>query len=156
VGEVGWGCKERHAKLAKPAVLCSVQIFYTSRYMTAQDIKQDFEGALVKHLLFKSKLRSYLYGSNIPEAPIRDPEVCALGQWIRERRTGAYAHLKQEMRHLDTIHRQLHDIASRLMDLRQRGQVEAGIAGLADIQPITDEITQLLTSMQTRLQSQAD
>ena len=73
--------------------------------MTTQDIKQDFEGALVKHLLFKSKLRSFLYGTNTAEAPIRDPDVCALGHWIRERRTGIYAHLKEEMTQLDSIHR---------------------------------------------------
>jgi hypothetical protein len=123
--------------------------------MTTQDIKQDFEGALVKHLLFKSKLRSFLYGTNTSEAAIRDPEVCALGQWIRERRSGAYAHLKQEMTRLDKVHRQVHEVANRLMDLRQNGQPEAGIAGLADIQAMTDEITTLLTAMQVRLQQQA-
>ena len=122
--------------------------------MTAQDIKQDFEGALVKHLLFKSKLRSFLYGTNTAQAPIRDPEVCALGQWIRERRAGIYAHLTHEMSRIDTLHRQLHETANRLMDLRQAGQLDAGIAGLADIQPLADELTQLLTTLQTRLQTE--
>ena len=122
--------------------------------MTAQDIKQDFEGALVKHLLFKSKLRSFLYGTNIAEPPIRDPDICALGQWIRERRTGAYALLTKEMTELDTLHRQLHKGANRLMNLRQSGQPEAGIMGLADLQPLIDQITNLLTILQVRLQKQ--
>lgn len=123
--------------------------------MTSQDIKQDFEGALVKHLLFKSKLRSFLYGTNLAEGPIRDPDVCALGQWIRERRAGLYADLP-EMRQLDQMHRRLHEQANRLMDLRLAGQAEAGIARLAEVQPLTDQITALLTTLQARLQAQAD
>ena len=122
--------------------------------MTAQDIKQDFEGALVKHLLFKSKLRSFLYGTNIAESPIRDPDICTLGQWIRERRTGAYALLTKEMTELDTLHRQLHKGASRLMGLRQSGQSEAGIMGLADLQPLIDQLINLLTMLQAQLQKQ--
>lgn len=123
--------------------------------MTSQDIKQDFEGALVKHLLFKSKLRSFLYGTNLAEGPIRDPDVCALGQWIRERRADLYADLP-EMRQLDQMHRRLHEQANRLMDLRLAGQAETGIARLAEVQPLTDQITALLTTLQARLQAQAD
>lgn len=123
--------------------------------MTAEDIKQDFEGALVKHLLFKSKLRSFLYGTDTAEGPIRDPEVCALGQWIRARRAGAYAHLAEEMAQLDRLHRRLHEGANHLMDLRQNDEAEAGIAGLSFVQPLADQLTQLLTTIQARLQAEA-
>ncbi len=135
-----------------PAVLL-VRLF--SPPLTTEEIKQDFEGALVRHLLFKSKLRSFLYGTNLAQGPIRDPDVCALGQWIRERRSGLYAGLP-EMAQLDRLHRHVHERANRLMDLRLAGQAEAGIAGLADVQPLADQITHLLTTMQTQLQAQAD
>lgn len=123
--------------------------------MSAEDIKQDFEGAMIKHLLFKSKLRSFLYGSNTAEGPIRDPEVCALGQWIRARRAGAYAHLSAEMTQLDQLHRRLHEAANHLMDLRLNDHTEAGIAGLSFVQPLTDQLTSLLTTLQARLQAEA-
>lgn len=122
--------------------------------MTAEDIKQDFEGAMIKHLLFKSKLRSFLYGTNTAESPIRDPEVCALGQWIRERRSGAYAHLTADMTQLDNLHRRLHESANHLMDLRLSDQGDAGIAGLAYVQPMADQLISLLTRLQARLQAE--
>lgn len=123
--------------------------------MTTEEIKQDFEGALVKHLLFKSKLRSFLYGSTIAEAPIRDPDVCALGQWIRVRRTGAYAHLAAEMTALDRLHRTLHQEANHLMDLHVAGEAEASTVGLTQLQPLTDQVASLLTFLQARLQAEA-
>jgi hypothetical protein len=120
-----------------------------------EDLKQDFEMAQVKHHLFKSKLRSALYssGSNTSaEAPIRDPHICAFGVWIRERALVAYAHLP-ESRELDKVHLQIHSEASRLLDLRQRGQADQAIAGLATVQVYADEITRLLRTMEHKLRA---
>ncbi len=123
--------------------------------MTSEDIKQDFESALIKHLLFKSKLRSFLYSGGQSEGPVRDPDQCGLGVWIRERRAGAYAHLKAEMTLLDRLHRQLHAEANQLMDRHRPEAPDAGQAALASLQPLADQITALLTTLQTRLQATA-
>lgn len=74
--------------------------------------------AQLKHQLFKSKLRSALYNSGLDEASIQDATVCALGIWIRERALSAYAHLPESLE-LDKVHRQIHQEANRLLDLRQ-------------------------------------
>ncbi|MGY2131663.1 CZB domain-containing protein [Hymenobacter sp. HD11105] len=117
-----------------------------------EDIKQDFEMAQVKHLLFKSKLRSALYGSGTAEAPIRDAQLCALGVWIRERALVVYGHLP-ESRELDKVHQQIHQVANRLLDLHQQGKSEQAIAGLASIQVYVDEITRLLRTMEQKLRT---
>ncbi|GGE94831.1 CZB domain-containing protein [Hymenobacter cavernae] len=114
------------------------------------DLKQDFETALVKHLLFKSKLRSFLYGSGTAEEPIRDANTCALGKWINERALVQYGHLP-EAQELDRVHRQVHQVANRLMDLHVAGQAEQAIAGLSDVQVLTDRISQLLRTMENKL-----
>ncbi|WP_188547194.1 CZB domain-containing protein [Hymenobacter qilianensis] len=119
-----------------------------------EDLKQEFEMAQVRHLLFKSKLRSALYGSGTAEAPIRDAQVCALGVWIRERALVAYAHLP-ESRELDKAHQQIHKEASRLLDLRQTGQVEQAIAGLSSVQGYVDEIARLLRTMEQKLRAES-
>ena len=119
-----------------------------------EDLKQDFEMAQVRHLLFKSKLRSALYGSGIAEAPIRDAQLCALGVWIRERALGPYAHLP-ESRELDKVHQQIHQEANRLLDLRQQGNTEQAIAGLASVQGYVDEITRLLRTMEQKLRAES-
>lgn len=118
-----------------------------------ENLKQDFEMAQVRHLLFKSKLRSALYGSGTAEAPIRDAQVCALGVWIRERALVAYAHLP-ESRELDKVHQQIHQEANRLLDLHQAGNVEQAIAGLASVQGFVDEITRLLRTMEQKLRAE--
>lgn len=119
-----------------------------------EDIKQEFEMAQVRHLLFKSKLRSALYGSGTAEAPIRDAQQCALGVWIRERALVAYAHLP-ESRTLDKIHQQIHREAGRLLDLHQQGKGEQAIAGLSTVQGYADEITQLMRAMEQKLRAES-
>jgi len=115
------------------------------------ELKQEFDTASVRHLLFKSKLRSFLYGSNTAEEPIRDPNVCALGKWINERALIVYAHLP-ESKELDQVHQQIHKEANRLMDLRLAGKAEQAITGLADVQVLAERITELLHTMENKLQ----
>jgi len=118
--------------------------------MMDDDLKQEFKTASVRHFLFKSKLRSFLYGSDTAEEPIRDPNVCSLGKWINERALTVYQHLP-ESQELDKVHQQIHNKASRLMDLRLSGKTEQAIAGLADVQVLADRITQLLLAMEDKL-----
>jgi hypothetical protein len=86
--------------------------------MTREDLKQDFDSARIKHVHFKSKLRSFLFGNGGGEGPLRDPEQCGLGAWIagRLRGAGVYARLP-EARQFDQQHVLIHKEASRLMDL---------------------------------------
>jgi hypothetical protein len=118
------------------------------------DLKQDFESGLVKHLLFKSKLRSYLYGSGTTQGPIRDPKQCAFGHWIETRALGPYVHLR-ESRELDQIHTRIHQEANRLMDLHEQGQSEAALAGLPTVERLADQMTQLLRTMEQKLRTRA-
>ncbi|UOQ65281.1 CZB domain-containing protein [Hymenobacter volaticus] len=116
------------------------------------ELKQDFESGMVKHLLFKSKLRSYLYGSKINQGPIRDPLQCALGHWIQDRALGAYAHLP-ESRELDRLHRHIHQEANRLMDMHDRGQTEQALAGLGAVEKLADHITAMMRTMEQKLRT---
>lgn len=116
------------------------------------ELKQDFDSALIKHLLFKSKLRSYLYGNGTTQAPLRDPQQCALGQWIAARALGPYAQLP-ELRELDRLHIRIHQEANRLMDLHDQNHQEKALAGLATIELMADQLTQLLRTMEARLRT---
>ena len=125
--------------------------------MNTEEIKRDFESAIIKHVHFKSKLRSLLFGGGGSEGPARDPEACGLGQWIAERMrgTGPYAHLP-EARRLDHQHVLVHQQANRLMDLHRAGQEEEALAGFADLQLVADEIVTLLRTMEARLRTGAE
>lgn len=118
--------------------------------MSPEAIKQDFESALVKHFSFKARLRSFLYGNNSEEAPLRDPDQCGLGKWITSRRLGAYTHLP-EMRELDQQHRLIHQQANRLMDLHMAGQRDEALAGFKEVQTRADAIVLLLQTLENKL-----
>ncbi|RZK22535.1 MAG: hypothetical protein EOO56_08245 [Hymenobacter sp.] len=120
--------------------------------MSPEAIKQDFESALVKHLSFKAKLRSFLYGNNSAEAPLRDPDQCGLGKWITSRRLGDYAQIA-EMRTLDHEHRLIHQQANQLMDMHLAGQRNEALAGFNDVQTRADQIVVLLQTIENKLRT---
>ncbi|GAB2847931.1 CZB domain-containing protein [Hymenobacter ruber] len=124
--------------------------------MTTEDLKQDFDSARIKHVHFKSKLRSFLFGNGGSEGLLRDPEQCGLGLWIatRMRGAGVYAHLP-EARQFDQQHVLIHKEASRLMDLYLAGNVQEAGAGYAPLQVIADEMMSLLQTMETKLRTKA-
>jgi len=132
------------AQRARPAAYLCV--------MTPEAIKQDFESALVKHFSFKARLRSFLHGNGNEHGPLRDPDQCSLGQWIAERRQGAYRHLP-EMRELDQQHRLIHQQANRLMDLHLAGRQEEAQAGFGEVQALADHILTLLQTIEARLRT---
>lgn len=115
--------------------------------MTNTEIKQDFESALLKHLSFKARLRSFLYGNGTEEGPLRDPDQCSLGLWITERRRGAFAHLRG-MRELDMEHRRIHQEANQLMDLHLAGRADEARVQFTAIQGHSDLIVQMLQTLE--------
>lgn len=124
--------------------------------MSTEELKQDFESARIKHVHFKSKLRSYLFGNGGETGPLRDPEKCSLGQWIatRLRGQGAYAHLR-EARQFDQKHALIHLEANRLMDLHDAGQNDQVSADYSAMQRLADEMVVLLQTMEARLRTEA-
>jgi hypothetical protein len=124
--------------------------------MTIEELKRDFESAHIKHVHFKSKLRSYLYGNGGAEGPPRDPEQCSLGLWIADRLRGGgpYAQLP-EARQFDRKHVLIHEVANQLMDLHQSGQTEEAIAGFVSFQVVADGMVAMLRTMETKLRTEA-
>ncbi|KUG06795.1 CZB domain-containing protein [Solirubrum puertoriconensis] len=119
----------------------------------SEDIKREIDAARLKHILFKAKLRSFLYGSGSDEAPVRDADVCALGQWIANVALPQFGHIPETQK-LDRLHRHLHQVANQLMDLRQAGQTEQAQRGLSSINPITDEVLELINTIERKLRKE--
>lgn len=124
--------------------------------MNTGELKQDFESARIKHVHFKSKLRSYLFGNGGETGPLRDPEQCGLGRWIatRLRGQGAYAYLP-EARQFDQKHILIHKEANRLMGLYDVGQSEQVSADFSQFQQLADEMVVLLQTMEAKLRTEA-
>ncbi len=124
--------------------------------MTQEELKQDFDSARIRHVHFKGKLRTLLYGSSGAEGPTRDPEQCSLGIWVanRLRNGGVYAHLPEACE-FDRALRLIHQVANRLMDMYKAGQLEEALAGFPQLQTIADKMTALLQTMEARMRTGA-
>ena len=124
--------------------------------MTIEELKRDIDSARIKHVHFKSKLRSFLFGNVGAEGPLRDPEQCGLGLWMAERLRGAgpYAHLP-EARQLDRQHVRIHQEANRLMDLYQAGRIDEAVVGYDPLQVISNDIMDLFQSLEEKMRTEA-
>ena len=122
--------------------------------MTTEELKRDFESALIKHVHFKSRVRSFLFGNEGAEGPLRDPEQCSLGHWIAERLrgNGPYAHLP-EARLFDQQHVLIHQEANRLMDMYKSGKTAEKGTDYDGLQAIADYMVVLLRTMEAKLRT---
>lgn len=120
--------------------------------MTFDEIKQEFASAMMKHLSFKARLRSFLHGGNPAQALLRDPDQCSLGQWIAQRQHDS-ASLFPNLSDLDRQHRRIHREANRLMDLYLSGRKEEAAAGFGAVQVLADDIVVTLQTMEQKLRT---
>ncbi|MCC3157308.1 CZB domain-containing protein [Hymenobacter sp. 15J16-1T3B] len=119
-----------------------------------EDLKREFDAARLKHILFKARLRSFLYGADGEEGPVRDPDECSLGHWIRDVALARFGHYL-EAQQLDQLHRRVHEEANRLMDLHQAGHADEALRGLRATNPLTDEVLRLLNTLEHKLRKEA-
>lgn len=117
-----------------------------------ENIKLDFEQAKAKHLLFKSRLRSILYGEIIDEAPVLSHFECAVGKWIYGYALKTYGRIP-EMHELEKVHEDIHTSAKQLVKLYKEGNIEEARGGLADMEKIADHLVGLFTILENKLKT---
>ena len=115
----------------------------------------DFEQAKAKHLLFKTRLRSILYGADIDETPVLSHTECGVGKWISGHALKAYGHIP-EMGELNLVHIRLHELAAELVKKYKAGQIDEARKGFTDIELIADNLISLLTILETKVKQELD
>ncbi|MBK0403436.1 CZB domain-containing protein [Adhaeribacter sp. BT258] len=109
----------------------------------APDIKNEFEQARLKHLLFKSKLRAILLGAEIEEAPVLSEHDCPFGQWMQTyllKKCKDSAALKE----LETIHTEMHRLTRIVVKNYHAGAEAASEVEMKKIEILGDRILELL------------
>jgi hypothetical protein len=109
----------------------------------------DFQQARIKQVVFKSRLRSVLYGVRAP-----DPGLCArgdnpFGQWLTATlvpRLGPTA----QVRRIEQVLEQMLRHGQDLVRAYQNGQIETARAGLDGIEAYATEIEVLLQQLERR------
>lgn len=108
----------------------------------------DFQQARIKQVLFKSQLRSILYGVRPADAALFDPARNSLSQWISKVISPAYeAHAA--VPELARVVRRLLALGQRLVTDYTEGRIEEARVGLGEVDKLSDYITALFTTLET-------
>ncbi|KUG08320.1 hypothetical protein [Solirubrum puertoriconensis] len=106
----------------------------------------DFQQARIKQVLFKSRLRSVLYGVREADASLFDIRQNPLGQWLDAVVKPKYQ--APEVYEIERVLQRMLDAGQALVAQYKRGQIEEARAGLSQIDQHSDRIELLLQALE--------
>lgn len=107
----------------------------------------DFQQARIKHVLFKSRLRSVLYGVRDADAALFSLTENPLGQWLATVVKPFYS-TRPEVRALEQTLQATLQAGQALVAQYQRGQIEEARTGLSTVNSHADKLEELLQSLE--------
>jgi hypothetical protein len=106
----------------------------------------DFQQARIKQILFKSQLRSVLYGVREPNEALFSVRDNALGQWLSTVVQPQYG-TRPELQEVDQLLRRMLETGRTLVGQYQRGQIEESRRGMSQVDAYADQILALLQKL---------
>ncbi|OGX89237.1 hypothetical protein BEN47_07505 [Hymenobacter lapidarius] len=110
----------------------------------------DFQQARIKQVLFKSRLRSVLYGVREADEAMFSRQENALGQWLDTVVKPHHGH-HPEVREIDRTLQQMLSTGRDLAAQYQRGLIEEARQGLDQINLQADRLTTLFDQLSHRV-----
>jgi PAS domain S-box-containing protein len=110
----------------------------------------DFEKAKARHILFKTRLRSILYGSDIDRTAVFSHVECSLGKWIYDQAIPRYSHIP-EISELERVHRRIHECGRELVALYEAGHIAEAQRGFNKIEDIATDLLSLLSRAEVKI-----
>lgn len=108
----------------------------------------DFQQLRIKHILYKSKVRSMLYGGAFDETFFS--RTGPIGIWFSTIGTVRYAN-EREMGELAKVHRELDAATQALYKLYKGGKIDEAHDGFRNIERQSDLFLSLLARLEERL-----
>ncbi|WP_426060932.1 hypothetical protein [Hymenobacter sp. B1770] len=99
----------------------------------------DFQQARIKQILFKSQLRSVLYGVREADEALFSPQGNALGQWLNAVIKPKFP-LRPEMREAERLLQEMLRVGRELAAQYRHGQIEEARRGLTQIDRIGEQL----------------
>ena len=113
----------------------------------------DFSAARIKHLSWKTRLRSFLDGQ---ESMSKDQAVshhdCDLGKWLYSTGMESYGHMP-EMKTLEKVHAELHGIIKDVVRLKHDGDDKGAEKKFAKVESISGKIVAMLNHIESDVKS---
>ncbi|MBX0332166.1 histidine kinase [Pontibacter sp. HSC-14F20] len=108
----------------------------------------DFQQLRIKHILYKSKVRSFLYGGTFDKTFFSTAGPIDI--WFSTVGTIRYAR-EPEISQLIRLHQQLTTLVLSLHKLYSSGQIEQAYDGLKEVDFKSDQFIQILSGLDERL-----
>ncbi|MFC5271167.1 histidine kinase [Adhaeribacter terreus] len=108
----------------------------------------DFQQLRIKHILYKSKVRSVLYGGTFDEAFFSS--TGPVSYWFNDTGLPKYG-LEPEMKQLAETHQELNATALNLFKLYNSGQIDQAHDGLKTIENTSEQFLGLLAQLENKL-----
>jgi methyl-accepting chemotaxis protein len=107
----------------------------------------------IKHRAWKTRLKDFLEGKGgLTEAQAVSHKDCDLGKWMYAEGMAQLGAIP-EMKTLEKVHINLHDTVKRIVLLKNQGKTADAEAEYTKIEPISDEIVDLLTVVEKKVAS---
>ncbi|WP_114778408.1 CZB domain-containing protein [Botryobacter ruber] len=113
----------------------------------------DFQQIRIKHILFKSKVRSVLYGGNYDKTFFSSSGPINL--WFTTVGLVRY-NMEPELRELAKINQELHQTALQLFSLYGNGKIEQALDGMKKIDQLSDSFLKLIATLEAKYNHRAD
>lgn len=121
---------------------------FTANTQGMEAAQVDFQQLRIKHILYKSKVRSVVYGGTFEESFFSP--AGPVEQWFQGVGLARYGHLP-EMRALLQAHQQLNATALQLISLYRRGQIDQAHTDLKMIEQKSEQFLADLSALERKL-----
>ncbi|PKV63008.1 CZB domain-containing protein [Pontibacter ramchanderi] len=111
-------------------------------------VQLDLQQLRIKHILYKSKVRSFLYGGTFDTAFFS--AAGPVDTWFTTVGKARYGH-EPELQQLERLHQKLNNIALDLHKLYSSGQIEQAHDGLKEVNYTSDLFIATLSELDKRL-----
>ncbi|HHH36924.1 MAG TPA: HAMP domain-containing protein [Gammaproteobacteria bacterium] len=121
------------------------------QFRVADQRQFDFGAARAAHLAWKTRLRSFLDGrSTLTREQAVSHRHCVLGKWYYGEGLAKYGHM-EEMQAIEAPHEALHDIIGRIIECKERGDLDEAERLYRQVEPLSARIVGYLDSLATRV-----
>lgn len=108
----------------------------------------DIQQLRIKHILFKSKVRSILYGGLYDDAFLSDRGP--INEWFRTTGVNKYGN-SPELEELTRSHKLISVFVTGLLGMYQRGEIDQAHEGLRTLESKSEEFLKTLSQLEGRL-----
>ncbi|WP_207433481.1 histidine kinase [Sabulibacter ruber] len=111
-------------------------------------VQSDFQQLRIKLILFKSKVRSAVYGGN-PDLEFFSSSG-PVNQWFQTVGATQYASAP-EFTAMSRLYKELVATASQLINLYRSGKIEEAHDGLRDVEKLSEQLNKHLSALEEKL-----